>query len=349
VALGAVAGWQRLGWRLRVALVALGLLALVGLMIVLSWPALLANPRHFMLIYFQVALDSQAPTYIDGFYSSLLPHIGRIGAAPIGIALVLFGTLGPWLPGFLLLGFWAWRRGRLELCDALPVLLVVVAVLEMLLAPVARNGDFSEYRHRGGGLLVVVFAVWTLRFALLLAAPLLARPPAALLRLAVAGIAALSLLVLGAGIAAAKRPRFTWGQALYGTRVAPELAAIAPLLREGGQARPRFVVANQPADTRLIDDAARLVALSGVPAYIACPALHLVTAGRIAQEAARRMDIVAQLAAAPDLAALRALMRSAGISHYVVTSPAAAAFDPERREAIGRVGSYAVYLATPAG
>ena len=56
----------------------------------------------------------------------------------------------------MILGLLTWRRGQLRPADALPVLLLVVAALAMLMAPMARNGDISEFRHRALPLLVVV-------------------------------------------------------------------------------------------------------------------------------------------------------------------------------------------------
>ena len=56
---------------------------------------------------------------------------------------------------------------------------------------------------------------------------------------------------------------------------------------------------------------------------------------------------MARLAGASDLAELQATMRSEGITWYVVTSQRDAAFDSERRDAIGHAGKYAVYASAP--
>jgi hypothetical protein len=347
VALGAVAGWRRPAPSLRLILVVLGLIGLAGFLAALSWPALRASPGEFLFSYIEFVHGGNAPQALSDVYPLLVRHLGRAGAGTIGVGLAILGTVGPWLPAFVFLGLVTWRRRRLRPEDAVPVLLLAVAALAMLMAPMARNGDMSEFRHRALPLLVIVMSVWCLRFGRLLITPLFELVPALSRQLAVAMVAVLSFGVLAATIGAAKQPRMAWGRDFYGTQVAPELIQLAPLLLHGADARPRFAVANQPADSRNIDDAARLVALSGVPAYISCPAFLLVTGGHIGDEARRRMAVMARLAGASDLAELQATMRSEGITWYVVTSQRDAAFDSERRDAIGHAGKYAVYASAP--
>lgn len=342
--LGTIAAWHWPGPRLRLGLVLLGLAGLVGLLVLMSWQALLGDPRQFILGYVTWSHTNSVPTRVDGLLPALTPWIGRVGVGLLGWLLVLLGTLGPWLPAGLVLGWLAWRRGLLTRVDALPFLLLLVAAVVMVLSPNSRNGDISEYRHRAGPLLVAVWAVWTLHFAGLLLGPRLARL-SEVRRLALLGAAAvIALPVLALTIGGAKRPIMDWGQAYYSTSVHPDLMRLAPHLRRLGGDPPRFAVANQPADSRNIDDAARLVALSGMPAYLSCPGFMIASGGAFGQEATRRLEVLRRLAAAPDLAALRAIMREERITHYIVTAPGDAPFDPERRAADARFGDYAVYL-----
>ena len=120
---------------------------------------------------------------------------------------------------------------------------------------------------------------------------------------------------------------------------------LAPLLRTGPPGLRRFAVADQPADARNMDDAARLVALSGVPAYLSCPSFMVATGGILGEEAKRRLAVLARLAAAPNLDTLRAEMRAADITHYVVTNSKDVPYDPDRHGAVGNWGTYAVYQA----
>jgi hypothetical protein len=313
----------------------------------LSWSDLRADPERFLFGFTDYVLGDQRPTRFDHLYPQIIERVGHVAAGVVGIPLILLGILGPWLPAFVLLGFIAWRRRLLGAADALPLLLLLVATLEMLLAPTPRNGDMTEFRHRAGPLLVAVLSVWSLRLGSIVAAPRLKRVSIRTRWISLAAIGALSVIVLAAAIGEAKRPRMTWAADLFGSQAAPELLRIAPLLSEGNEPLPRFAVANQPSNTTVIDDAARLVALSGVPAYISRPAYTLTSKGTEGDETRRRMAVITRLAAATDLSELRTILRAEHITHYVVTSPNDAAFDPERRGAVGHVGTFAVYLAVP--
>jgi hypothetical protein len=220
---------------------------------------------------------------------------------------------------------------------------LVIASINLLLAPSARHGEISEFRHRAGPLLVAVLAVWALRFAGIVAAPVLQWSSNRSRQIALAGIGALSLVFLGANIGASKRPRMTWGMNLYGMRVAPGLMTLAPLLADSVDGKPRLAVADQPPEARNIDEAAILVALSGVPAYISCPAIWVVTGGQLGAEAQRRLSVLRELSQAPNLEALRARMRAEGITDYVATKPQDVPFDIDRRQATTRSGAFAIY------
>jgi hypothetical protein len=346
-ALGVVAGWQRLSPRLRAAGVALGLLVMIGGLIAISWPILRADPRQFLFSYELWVHTISGPTAYDGLYQALLPRIGRIGTGIVGLGLLLLTILGPWLPIFLALTLLLLWQRRWSTADALPWLLIAVAIVAVLLAPIARNGDIQEYRQRASPLLAVVIAIWSTRMAALTCRPYLQRLIGRRARIVALGLITVSLIVQAATISTAKRPHMTWGLQWYGNRTDPNLIAIVPLLHLGAATRRRFAFSNEPADARNIDDAARLVGFSGVPAYLSCPSFMTATGGAVAHEAARRLAVLDHLAHAPDLATLRADMREAGITDYIVNTASDLPFDPERRGAAGHSGDYALYKADP--
>ena len=348
VVLAGVAGWRRLNVRSRLLLVLSGFLGLILLLIALSWRDLMTNPDAFLFSYIDTLQRWQGPVDFEAFFSSLQPRIGHIGAVLVGVVFALLETAGWWMLLYIALGLALWRRGRLEAMDWTPAILLAVAALSMILAPIARNGDITEFRHRAGPLLVVALAPWSLRFAAIAAAARLNRIPTSGRRVAVIVTAIFSLWALSVTVDAAKRPRMAWGKDYYGQHVPPELIKLAPLLNARADLKPRFAMAHQPANSRIIDDAARLVALSGVPAYISCPSFLLATGGEVGDEARRRMTVLGGLDQAPSLEALQAAMRAAGVTYYIVNSASDAPFDPGRLRAIAHEGEYAIYGAASA-
>ncbi len=348
IVLAGVAGWRRLNARSRLLLVALGFLGMVLLMIALSWPALRANPNIFLFSYIESLPRDHVPVDFQAFLSLLPRWIGHVGAAFVGLGFALLETAGWWLPLYAVLGLGLRRRGRLQAVDWTPAILLTVAAVSMILAPLARNGDIAEFRHRAGPLLVVILATWSLRFVAIAAGARLNRISPSGRRVAVVATAIFTFWALGVNVDAAKRPRMHWGQDYYDLRVPPELMKLAPLLNVRADAKPRFAMAHQPSNSRIIDDAARLVALSGVPAYISCPNFLMVTGGKVGEEAKRRMTALERLDQAPSLEALQAAMRDEGVTYYLANSAGDAPFDPMRLQAIGHEGEYAIYAVAPA-
>ncbi|UZF94451.1 hypothetical protein [Bosea sp. NBC_00550] len=345
VALGAVVGWRHFAMRSKQGMTLLGLLGLVLLLAALSSQALRTDAGGFLFSYIEFAHRDQGPANLQGFVPSLQPHIGRWGAGLVGVGFALMETAGWWLPLFVVLSLVIRRQGRLEAVDSLPWILLAVAALMMLLAPTPPDGDFSEFRHRAGPLLVVILAIWTLRLGAIAAAGPMARTPTVRGRVAIVAAAILSLCFLNITISAAKRPRMAWGKDFYDQHVPNELVELAPLLSTVRGAKPRFVVARQSPNSRNTDDAAHLVALSGVPAYISRPQSLLVAGGARGEEARRRLAVLDRLNRAPDLEALQNAMRAEGITYYIVSSARDAPFDSERHAAIGHQGEYAIYSA----
>jgi len=122
-----------------------------------------------------------------------------------------------------------------------------------------------------------------------------------------------------------------------------DLMTVAGRITANSQTRPRIAVADLPATARVIDDGAYLAAFTSIPAYVSCYSYLRDLGGMRAEEATRRMAVLARLGAAPDLPKLQAIMREEGITHYVVTAPNDAPFDPDRRRATGHTGTFAVY------
>ncbi len=348
VVLGCAGGWHRLSVRVRQSLVLVGFIILICAFIVESWASLRADPYGFLFNYVDNVQEYLGPLDFDGFYAWSSPRIGRVGTGLVCLGLALLETAGWWLILYFGLMWALKRRGSLEAADWLPALLVAVTTLNMLLAPVARNGDMGEFRHRAGPLLVVILATWSLRLAVVAAGVRVAPILTIRGRIAIVAVALVSLSVLAATITAAKRPRMQWSDRAYALKASPDLARVAPLLSAGPASKPRFAMAHQPPDSREVDDAARLVALSGVPAYVSCPNVLLTIGGSLGEEARRRLSVIDRLDNAPNLETLRKRMQEEGITAYVVSSARDAQFDPDRLGAAGHSGDYAVYLASPA-
>ncbi|ASS54334.1 hypothetical protein CHR56_06960 [Rhizobium leguminosarum bv. viciae] len=341
--LSVVVGTTKLSRSQKILGVICGLALLCVFLIAVSWSEIRTNTANFLFSYVETVHLGQPPTNYQALYPRLTQTLGREGAALIGIGLVLTGILGPWLAIFFGAAAVCGAQKKLVEFDAIPFLLLAVASIMMILAPITANGDITEFRHRAGPLLVVVTCIWSVRFIAIAAAALLPGATASVSWKLLVLAATISLALMADDISEVRRPQMDWAKNFYDVQFPPPLFAVASELKKNVEHTPRFVVAGQSEASRDIDDASALVALSGIPAYISRPRLFELRSDNVGNEARRRMEVVKRLDAAPTVSALKQLMASEHITHYLVTDTTQVAFDRERAGAAWKSGQFAVY------
>lgn len=341
--LSLVVGTTKLSRSQKMLGVICGLALLCLLLIAISWSEISTNAADFLFSYVETVHLGQPPTNYQALYPRLTQTLGREGAALIGVGLIFTGILGPWLAIFFGTAAVCGAQKKLVEFDAIPFLLLAVASIMMILAPMPPNGDITEFRHRAGPLLVVVTCVWSVRFIGMAAAALLPGATASVSWKLLVFAATISLALMAANISEVRRPQMDWAKNFYDVQFPPALFAVASELKKNVEHTPRFVVAGQPEASRDIDDASALVALSGIPAYISRPRLFELRSDNVGNEARRRTEVVKRLDAAPTVSALKQLMASEHITHYLVENTTQMAFDSERAGAAWKSGQYAIY------
>lgn len=308
------------------------------LALLMAFYLVLDEPRA--LRPFLLTVHEQPGIAYAGWYDALLQRYGAGIAIPLGVLLVFPAFLGVFT---LLYPAALWLRHRTAF-DALPLLLVGSYAALMVLAPIPANGDATEFTQRPFALVYAVAGTWT-------AAVLVQRIRFGWL-VALCG-AAMVALWPDHGLRR-EGPKLSWGWNYYARALVPGLSAAAAFLRNEGKPGEQFAVATLPRGWAPIerpgwvptDAAIELSALSGMPAYIARPYLHLASGGErqwVAQERQAALEAVARetrsSAALERLAAL-------GVRWYVVTGERAPAWDPQFALAVFRDRRVAVYRST---
>jgi hypothetical protein len=268
-------------------------------------------------------------------YSQLVRNHGPAVALAGGVFLVLPACLGIFLLLYPVSVVLVRRVRPLHAADAVPAVFLACYVLLMMTAPVAPNGDATEFPHRPFVLLYAVVAVWTAAgFATWLAA--IARRRAA--RAWTVGIA----LAAAAGAAGVlfTAPDARWDEYHW---LEPGVPQAGYYIRAHSQAGDLLAV--QGLDLRPVasDGAIQLVALTGVPAYLSRPFIHATRSRKERQIAERRYAELEQVANEPSLAAALGRLRELGIRWYIVPGTAGPGWDPGRGHAAFVAGEIAVY------
>ena len=114
-------------------------------------------------------------------------------------------------------------------------------------------------------------------------------------------------------------------------------------------ARPGDILAAQGLKPGLVatDLAIQLVSLTGMPAYVTRPFIHISAGGPRAQVAVQRYAALGAVAREESPTQALARLRSLGIQWYVVAEKRGPRWDPERRRAAFAQGMVAVYAVGP--
>ncbi|UIK11659.1 hypothetical protein LZK80_04405 [Rhizobium leguminosarum] len=130
------------------------------------------------------------------------------------------------------------RSKKLVEFDAIPFLLLAVASIMMILAPITANGDITEFRHRAGPLLVVVTCIWSVRFIAIAAAALLPGATASVSWKLLVLAATISLALMADDISEVRRPQMDWAKNFYDVQFPPPLFAVASELKKMSNTLP---------------------------------------------------------------------------------------------------------------
>ena len=316
--------------RLLYAGAALAVLALV------FWST--GGPRA--LRAFLATVHDQPGIAYAGWYEFLLQHYGPGIALPLGVLLVFPAFLGIFM---LLYPVALWLRHR-SAFDALPLVLIAGYAALMALAPIPANGDPTELTHRPFVLVYAVVATWT----------------AAVL---IEGVALRWVLGLAGAVFVAlwlhidpwpEAPKSSWGWKYYARALTPGLPAAAAFLRREGKPGDAFAVQGLQQGWAPIaqpgwvptDAAAELASLSGMPAYLARPYIHLGQGGERQLEAQERQAALEAVARETRSSAAIERLAALGVRWYVVTGERGPAWDREFALAVFRERRVAVYRST---
>lgn len=316
-------------------------LAFVGAAIVafvlLVWTfyALSADAVPALKLFLDVAHNQQEPTAYTGWYQGLLASYGPGVAIPAGVLLVIPACLGVFAVLYPVSVLLAHRSRGLKAIDLLPVVLIVCYLLLMITAPVPPHGDATEFTQRPFVVLYAVIAVWTVAgFASWLALQGGLRERR--VRLALLLIAALS--VMWALRYTVKDWR--WAQVQEVTQGLPRAA---DFLRSHWRPGDILAVEGLKTGRVITDDAIQLVSLSGMPAYLTRPHIHIEGGGRRKEVALERHAALAAVAEEQSHAAALLRLRELGVQWYIVAGSTGPRWDPHRREAAFSAGLVAVY------
>jgi hypothetical protein len=307
----------------------------------------------YALTDYQRALDAflvhvhtlQEPTAYQGWYQSLLESSGRGVAIPAGILAVFVASLGGLLVAYPVALALTLRHRPLGAGDGVVIAMAGCYLLLMVTAPIPPHGDTTELTQRPFVLLYALIAAWTAA-ALVEWITLRAQLGSRRAWIAMLAASALALPLVWPQTGALGLPKVGWGWQHLTHSVADGLPEAAKFVRHGFRPGDVFAVEGLTLGWVATDAAADMMSLTGAPAYLARPFVHLSKGGRRREVVLERYGALERVADEQSAPAALARLRAMGIQWYVVAGSAGPQWDPERRQAAFAAGDVAIYLST---
>ena len=240
--------------------------------------------------FLDVVHSGMSPTAYDGAYAAIEREYGPIVGTTAGVLALIPAAMGAWALALPIAGAAAMRRTGWRALDTFPIWCVAAWLGLVLFAPMA-HGDYTEFQQRPFVLIYASAVVWTILF--FERGMPVAGPSAARLRLVLSStlVAAIATSAVARRHEDPARPRFAWGMRNFDTRLERGFIDAAAFVRTHAARGDTFALIPTDPTSRLDDDATRLAALAGVPAYLAragiqasnSPARRLVVEQRLSE------------------------------------------------------------------
>jgi hypothetical protein len=239
------------------------------------------------------------------------------------------------------------RRSVFKEIDAVPLLLVFVFVTLIIFAPIAANGDSSEYKHRHFILLYVLFSIFTINYGLSLVAsrnPVVSKTTLIGLGVAVLFITTITYTYQGTNPARPDIERMPWTDDFHNQTITPGLLDVSDYLR--ANARDGDVMTMGLSSVSSIGPRTQIVqilSLTGVPAFVARSELKMLGSHCVQEIVRNRLGILNELALIEEWSSAQKFLQSNGIRWYISTNDEKPRWDTGSVQAVFSSNGMSVY------
>ena len=259
--------------------------------------------------YINSAFDS-----INFYGYALGSLIGHEGAYAIKIQFILLAITGIYYILYLIILAIRYKKNELNRSDSIPVQALVFFILLMIFSPPGNNGDITEYRHRAFPLIYLIFGIYINCYVVIFCKNFIAKhyKKITLLFLSIAAITGWA-----SNPAAPNLKLIPWAGNLQGVELPLGTLELADFLRHRSAPGDIFAVDIHSALGRLDTFGIELISLSGVPAYL----VRSDNKRSKCEEslAAYRLEVLAEVEAAPDWESAKNILYENNIRWFVST------------------------------
>jgi hypothetical protein len=285
-----------------------------------------------------------SPMYGQTFKFLELPFCLTI---PVQIIYIIAAVLGGY---FILYPMMLWlyvKRFGFHSIDALPLIMILTFIGLMLFAPTPFNGDFTEYKHRHFPLLYLIFAVYTIAYAVSLVSTRISdrnKLSYWVYSLVICIFAASIILNWNSNPARPNVEAMPWAGGFHNEPITLGLLETAQYLRTHAKYGDVFamgVVAtsvtypNNPVDN--------IISLTGIPAYLARAEMRMKWSDCVRGVVVHRLSVLKAVSAMDNWSDVQRLLQSNGIRWFLPLSGENQKWDIGRKFAVFSSNGISIY------
>ena len=289
-------------------------------------------------------------TNSSSFYGNLLTISADL---PFGLTMltqvmiILIAVLGIYIFLYPLLFWIKLHSNGFNENDAIPIFLVLFFIGLMLFSPIAKNGDFSEYKHRHFLLLYVIISIYTIYYAIRCVINfefIVSNLRSIANELVILVISVTIFANWGSNPARPDIEKLPWTGDYHNQHITPGLIEITRYLRINAKEGDVLVmgllsVLSSDPSTPIV----QIVSLTGIPAFVARSDLKIRGSQCVQEVVRKRLSILKELSLMDEWSVARSFLQTNGIRWYISTMGENPKWDLSLKESVFSSNGISVY------
>jgi hypothetical protein len=262
------------------------------------------------------------------------------------LLIVLVAVLGIYFVLYPLVLSLSVRQFGFNAIDALPLLMLISFIGLMLFAPIASNGDLTEYKHRHFPLLYVIIAIYTITYTVTLATKNISNVNKAkkwMSVLVTCVFATTILLSWGSNPASPNIQAMPWAEGLHNQPITPGLQESAQYMQTHAKPGDVFAMDAASIGTTLSAPIVEVISLSSIPAFISRPELKKMRSQCIREVVTKRLNLIQELSLLDNWPEVQRFLQTNGIRWFLIPAGKNPKWDSSLKFAVFLNNGLAVY------
>jgi hypothetical protein len=265
---------------------------------------------------------------------------------PIQIIVILISILGIYIVLYPLMFWLSLRHRKFKETDTIPLFLTLTFIILMIFAPVAGNGDLTEYKHRHFLLVYVLIAIYTITYVIQSIGNSIFRLNLVRVNTGNTAIVMICVTVFMNWNSNPAQPNvksIPWSEGYHNQRITPGLLEIAQYIRENAKYGDVLAMDKSSFESDPRAEIIEIISLTGVSGFLARADLRLRGSECIKGVVTHRLNLLKDLSTIDNWLEAKSFLQTNGIRWYISPKGENPKWSPNQENSIFSSKGMAVY------